>query len=117
MLGVAEGLTVEDFVGDEDEDEDEDVVVEVLVVVIPGCKDVVVEVVVVEVVVVVTPGCEDEELGVGSGVDSPITQYDLPASRLGQVTPGLILVNSSTEIPQPRARLSQVSPLPAGTSK
>ena len=34
-----------------------------------------------------------------SSVYSPTTQYDFPASRSGQVTPGLILVNSSTEMP------------------
>lgn len=43
--------------------------------------------VVVEVLVVVLWGCEDVEVLVASGVHSSITQYDLPASRLGQVIP------------------------------
>ena len=59
----------------------------------------------------------DDSVVVVSGVHSPITQYDLPASRLGQVTPGLICVKSSTEMPQVDAMPSQVSPLAAGTSK
>jgi hypothetical protein len=46
-----------------------------------------------------------------SGVQSPSTQYGLPASRLGQTTPGLSFVKSSTEMPQLVPRLAHVSPL------
>jgi hypothetical protein len=73
--------------------------------------------VVVVLVVVGVWACEVVEVVVSSGVYSPSTQYDLPASRSGQLTPGLIWVKSSKEVPQAPAKEAQVSPLSAGISK
>ena len=52
-----------------------------------------------------------------SGVQLPSTQYGLPASRLGQTTPGLSFAKSATEMPQLAPRLAHVSPLSAAISK
>jgi hypothetical protein len=76
----------------------------------------VVEVVVADPVGVIS-GCEGVEVEVVSEITSPITQYGLPASRSGQLTPGLMVVKRSTVMPQLKARDSQVSPLAAGVSK
>jgi hypothetical protein len=52
----------------------------------------------------------------GSATTVPMTQYSLVVSRPGQLMPGFSLASSSTEIPQPAAKLSQVSPLAAVTA-
>lgn len=101
MLGVAEGAVVKDC------DVKDGMVVDWAVE----------DWIVVGVLVAALSGCEDVEVLVVSGVHSPTTQYALPASRSGQVTPGLMFVKRSTETPQLDARLSQVSPLAAGISK
>ena len=72
---------------------------------------------VVEVLVVVVLGRKDVEELVASGIHSPITQYELPTSTLGQVTPGLVFMKRSTETPYVDARLSQVLPRAAGISR
>jgi hypothetical protein len=101
LVGTGAGVVVEDVV--------------VVLEVVEGSS--VGDGVVVVVVVGLWTGEVVEEVVVSSGVHSPSTQYDLPTWRSGQVTPGLILVKRSREVPQAPAKVSQVSPLSAGISK
>jgi len=103
LVGVGAGVVVVEVV-----------VGRVDVEVVVGRVDVVVvvdRVVVIIVVVLLVVGT-----GSGSSVTSPRTQYGWPATRLGQLTPGLSALNWSTERPKPAPMLSHVSPAPAASS-
>jgi hypothetical protein len=91
------------------------------VVVVDGKAVVVAEVVVTEVVVgdlvVVWDWVVVDVMGVvvvaGSSVMTPIKQYDSPATRSGQVTPGFNILKLSTDSPQLPPKASHVAPLSA----
>jgi hypothetical protein len=80
-----------------------------VVVVVDGKVVVVAEVVVTEVVVWdwMVVGVMRAVVVAGSSGMTPIKQYDLPATRLGQVTPGFNMLKSSTDSPHLHLAKSQ----------